>query len=70
MFGLKLDLDPTLQKVVLVAVLLMSELILIKLIEILSAGRSPTLEEVALILCLGLLQLVTYLLAFLKKEET
>jgi len=70
MVGFKLDLDPSLTRVCLVGLLLMAELVLIKLVEILSQNRAPTVVEIALFLCLGLLQLVTYILAFLRKDES
>lgn len=70
MLKLKFDLDPNLSKVVVVAILLMCELILIKIIEITSQGRFPTPVEWALLAACGLLQLVTYLLTFLRKDET
>jgi len=65
-----LNLDPTFQRVCLIGFLLMFELFLIKVIEVTSQGRQPTLEELELFFALGLLQLVTYVLAFLRKEET
>jgi len=69
MYRLKFNLDPTIPRVCLIAILLMAELILVKLVEILSTQRLPTNVEVVYIVTLGLLQLVTYLLTFLKKEE-
>jgi len=68
MLNLKWNLDPTLQRVAFVALLLMLELILVKLLEILSSGRQPTIIEIEYISALGLLQLVTYILAFVRKE--
>lgn len=70
MWKLKLDLDPSFPRVLLIAFLLMLELVLIKVIEITSQGRQPTEIEIELFLALGLLQLVTYILAFLRKEGT
>lgn len=69
MLKLKFNADPTYQRVLLIAFLLMLELILVKLIEILATNRQPTLIEVEYLLALGLLQLVTYILTFLKKTE-
>jgi len=69
MWKLKFNTDPTYQRVLLIAFLLMLELILVKLIEILATNRQPTLIEVEYLLALGLLQLVTYILTFLKKTE-
>jgi len=65
----KWDLDPGLQKVAFIGFLLMLELALIQFIEIVSTGRQPTLIELEYISALGLLQLVTYVLAFVRKEE-
>ena len=62
--------DPSLRRVCLVAMLLMGELILVKLMEILSTQRQPTLLEIEYLACLGLLQFVTYVLTFLRKEES
>jgi len=70
MLKLKLNLDPTLQRVALIGFLMMVELILIKLIEILVQNRQPTPIEVELLFAEGLLVLVTYVLAFVKLGET
>ena len=68
-YKIQLNTNVSLVRVVLVALLMMCELILVKLIEILSQDRMPTLQEFTLTLCLGLLLLVTYIMTFLKKEE-
>jgi len=62
--------DPTLERVLLIATLMMLELILIRLIEILSQNRMPTAVEWAMIGATGLLQLVTYILTWARKGET
>ena len=67
---LVLALDPEISRVAVVAILLMAELMLIKLMEILQTGRMPTAVELAYCAVLGLMQFVTYLLTFLRKEET
>ena len=66
---IELNLDPTLARVALIAALMMLELILMRLIEIFSQNRMPTIVEVAMLICTGLLVFVTYILTFLKKEE-
>ena len=68
-YKIQLNTNVSLVRVVLVALLMMCELILVKLIEILSQNRMPTIVELTLTLCLGLLLLVTYIMTFLKKEE-
>jgi len=69
-FKIKLNTNVKLVRVITIAFLMMAELILVKFIEILSQNRMPTLQEFTLTLCLGLLLLVTYIMTFLKKEET
>lgn len=61
--------DPTLQRVVLIALLLMAEAIFISLGVIFSQDRMPTEYELGAILTTAGVQLVTYILTFLKKEE-
>lgn len=65
---LKFNPDPTVPRVVIIAVLMMAELLLMKLVEILSANRVPTTIEFYYIIALALLQLVTYLLLFMHGE--
>jgi len=69
MLKLEFNADPTYIRVFLIAFLLMLELILVKLIEILGSGRQPTELEIEYLLALGLLQLITYILTFLRKTE-
>lgn len=68
-YKFRTNAGPSIERIVIVAILLMLELILIKLVEIFSQNRMPTPQEVGLLLALGLLQLVTYLLNWLRKEE-
>lgn len=67
---LRFNDGPTIQRVVVIAILLMLELILIKLVEILAQNRMPTDVELCFLLVLGCLQLVTYLLNWLRKESS
>jgi len=69
-YKIELNTDVKLVRVVIIALLMMCELILMKLIEIFAQNRIPTTIEFLLTLCTGLLLLVTYILTFLKKEET
>jgi len=69
MLKLQLNLDPTFQRVVLIAFLLMLQLILFKLVEILATGRQPTIVEMELLIAEGMSLLVTYIVTFLQKEE-
>jgi len=61
--------DPTISRVAIIAMLLMAELLLIKLLEILQTGRFPTPVELTYCIILGLLQLVTYILTFMHKTD-
>jgi len=70
MFKVKWNLDPTLLRVVTVAVLMMLIHVFTKLIEILSTGRQPSEIELELFICEGVLILIVYILAFLQRAET
>jgi hypothetical protein len=70
MLKLKINLDPKLPRVIIIATLLMLVHILTKLIEILSTQRQPTAIELELFACEGVLILIIYILTFLQKEET
>jgi len=67
---IRLNLDPTFQRVCIVAMLLMLELFLTKLIEILASGRQPTPIEIELLVAEAMLIFVTYILTFLQKSES
>ena len=67
---LEFNVDPTLQRVVIIAALLMLEAIFISLGVIFSQNRMPTDYEVGAIITTAAVQLITYVLTFLKKEET
>lgn len=69
MLKLVFNKDPDIKRVCLIALLLMFELILVKLIEILSSNRQPSILEIEYLIALGCLQFVTYVLTFLRKEE-
>jgi len=64
---LRLNLDPSFQRVCIIAMLLMLELFLTKFIEILASGRQPTPIEIELLVAEALLIFVTYILTFLQK---
>ena len=66
---LEFNVDPTLQRVVIIAALLMLEAIFISLGVIFSQNRMPTDYEVGAIITTAAVQLITYILTFLKKEE-
>jgi hypothetical protein len=70
MLKLKINLDPKLPRVIIIASLLMLVHIFTKLVEILSTQRQPTEIELELFICEGVLILLVYLLTFLQKEET
>jgi len=65
----KFDLDPTLPKVAVIAILLFIEALLIPSYSVLQSGRMPTQIEWLTFIFGALLQLVTYLMVFIKKEE-
>jgi len=67
---LRFDPNPEWQRVVVIGVLLFLEAVLINLLTVLQAGRWPTPVEIATFITVGLIQLVTYWLGFLRKGET
>jgi len=67
---LRLDPNPGWRRVAVVGMLLFAEAVLINLLTVLQAGRWPTGVEVATFITVGFIQLVTYWLGFLRKEET
>jgi len=67
---MRFDLNPSWERVVAIGVLLFLEAVLINMLTVLQAGRWPTSVEVATFVTVGLIQLVTYWLGFLRKEES
>jgi len=65
---MKFDLDPTVPRVVIVAILLFFEPLLIATIAITATGRMPTEVEMLTILLTAMLAVVTYLMGFMKVE--
>jgi len=61
--------NPSQTKTYMIAILLMIEAIMIPLSLKLSSGEMPTLVEFGYWISLGILQLVTYFLAFLRGDE-
>ena len=68
-FKLEFNADPTLQRVATIGTLLMLEAIFISLGVIFSQQRMPTDYELGAIITTAAMQLVTFIMAFLKKEE-
>jgi len=66
---LKFDLDPKKNKVILIGVLLFLETLLGNVLVILQSGSLPTPIQGLTILSVASLSLVTYFLAFLRKEQ-
>jgi len=66
----RFDPNPGWERVVAIGILLFLEAVLINLLTVLQAGRWPTPVETATFITLGLVQLVTYFLGFLRKEES
>jgi len=64
----KFDLDPTVPRVVIVAILIFAEALIVPLIALTSRGIEPTKLELCTILLVALLALVTYLMSFLHVE--
>jgi len=64
----RFDPNPGWQRVVLIGVLIFLEALLIPLYDVLKAGRWPTSVEIAAFICLGLIQVVTFFIAFLRRQ--
>jgi len=62
------DPNPPYYRVVIIGVLIFLEALLIPLYDVLKAGRWPTTVELAAFICLGLIQLVTFFIAFLRRQ--
>lgn len=67
--ALKVDLDPSLHRVLMIGLLLFFEILLGNLVVLLQDGKMPTEIQTVTILCVAGLQVVTYFLTFLRKEE-
>lgn len=66
---MKFDLDPTIPKVIFIAILLFVETVCLATYAILLTGRLPTDVEALTILVGAVIPLVTYLATFLKGDE-
>ena len=66
----RLDLDPTVPRVVAVGILLFVTTFVGPLGNIFGQGRMPTIEEVAFYLCLAIVVTCEFLMAFFKMGET
>ena len=66
---MKVDLDPTPRKVLIIALLSFLEILLGGILTQLATGQMPTEIQWMIIICTAGLQLVTYLSEFLKAEE-
>jgi len=64
----RFDPNPPYTRVILIGFLLFAEALLVNLLTILGEGRFPTQVEWATVICVGILQLVTYYLGFLRRE--
>jgi len=62
------NLDPTVPRVVIIAVLIFAEALIVPLIALTSRGIEPTTLELCTILLVALLALVTYLMSFFHVE--
>jgi len=65
---LKFDLDPTIGKVIGIGLLLFFEALLGGFLLILQRGTQPTWLEIATVLCIAGISIVTYFLTFLRGE--
>jgi hypothetical protein len=66
----KLKLDPTIPRVLLIAILLFGEAIAINAYSIMEQGRWPTALEFGTFLVGAFIQLATFLLTFLETGQT
>jgi len=67
---LKFDLDPTVPRVLIIAILLFAEALCIPAYTVLQGGTMPTETEWLTFLFGAIIQLITFLMAFVKGEET
>jgi len=65
---LRFDPNPGVGRVVAIGTLLFLEALLLNLLAVLQQGRMPTAVEWTTFVTIALLQLVTYLLGFLRME--
>lgn len=65
-----IDLDPTISKVVLIALLLTIEGICIPTYTVINQGRFPTELEFTGFILSAVIQLITFIVTFLKTGET
>jgi len=65
---MKFDLDPTIPRVVIIAILIFAEALIVPLIALTSRSIEPTTLELCTILLVALLALVTYLMSFFHVE--
>lgn len=66
---MKFDLDPTPQRVVCIAILEFLAAVITGILLILQSGNMPTDVQMLIIVLAALLQLVLFLLAFVKGED-
>jgi len=64
----RFDPNPRYERVILIGVLIFLEAVLVNMYAVLQQGRWPTSVELAGFLCVGLIQLVTYWLGFLRRQ--
>lgn len=67
---MRMNLDPTVPKVVIIALLIFGEGIAIPLYTVTTQGRMPTEFEAIGFVCSAFVQLATYLLTFLQTGKT
>jgi len=66
---LRFDPNPGVGRVVAIGILLFLEALLLNLLAVLQQGRMPSAVEWTTFVTIALLQLVTYMLGFLRREE-
>jgi len=64
----RFDPNPRYERVILIGVPIFLEAVLVNMYAVLQQGRWPTSVELAGFLCVGLIQLVTYWLGFLRRQ--
>jgi len=65
----RFDPNPPYYRVIIIGILIFLEALLIPLYDVLKTGRWPTSVQIAAFICLGLIQLVTFFIGFLRRGE-
>jgi len=66
---MRFDPNPGINRVLIIGALIFLEALLVNILVVLQQGRFLTQVELFTVICMALLQVVTYFLGFLRKEE-